>query len=318
MEYGKFVEVIEERIRDIVGEGYDVSIRQALKNNSTKFCGIVISKSDEKISPSFYLESYYDKYNEGMDIDAIAHHIVSEYRKISENGPKGLKQFKFPDTFEDAKERIIARLFNAQMNEEIIKDCPHVRFKDLVIMFFYLVHQHDNETATIRITHDIIRMWGINTEEFVQCALDNTVKTYPVHIRDLKDVIEEYTVNRQIPLGICEGEQGIVEGGDCGLGPVYVISNSYNSYGAICMLYNGLSKEIAREFQSDVIFIPSSIHEVICMKKTEETDMEGLLDCIETVNDTQVALDELLSYNAYIYLRKEDKFISYTCYGYES
>ena len=54
------------------------------------------------------------------------------------------------------------------------------------------------------------------------------------------------------------------------------------------------------------------------MKKTEETDMEGLLDCIETVNDTQVALDELLSYNAYIYLRKEDKFISYTCYGYES
>ena len=113
MEYGKFVEVIEKRIRDIVGEGYDVSIRQSLKNNSTKLCGIVISKTDEKISPSFYLESYYDKYNEGMDIDAIAHHIVSEYRKISENGPKGLKQFKFPNTFEDAKERIIARLFNA-------------------------------------------------------------------------------------------------------------------------------------------------------------------------------------------------------------
>lgn len=56
-----------------------------------------------------------------------------------------------------------------------------------------------------------------------------------------------------------------------------------------------------------MIILPSSIHEVLLVVYEEELCMEELKEMVRHVNQTEVAKEEILSDNVYIYSRKTDK-----------
>ena len=82
---------------------------------------------------------------------------------------------------------------------------------------------------------------------------------------------------------------------------VQVQSNTEMLNGAITMLYNDSLSQLCRELKTKALFlIPSSLHEILLLKRE---DIEGcaLKHMVKEVNATQVAEDEILSDNVYVY-----------------
>ena len=89
--------------------------------------------------------------------------------------------------------------------------------------------------------------------------------------------------------------------------PLYVLSNHMGRNGAIAMVYEGMLKDFATVLDHDLIILPSSIHEVLLVPYEEELCMEELKEMVRHINRTEVAEEEVLSDNVYIYRRKTDK-----------
>ena len=81
---------------------------------------------------------------------------------------------------------------------------------------------------------------------------------------------------------------------------VYILTNKSKCHGAVQMLNINLLKSVSELFGSDVILIPSSIHEILLLPVREETeDVKNLAEIVENVNNTQLEPEEILSYHVY-------------------
>ena len=86
--------------------------------------------------------------------------------------------------------------------------------------------------------------------------------------------------------------------------PMYVLTNTYRSYGASCMLYDGLMRKLALRMNTDFYIIPSSVHELILIPVAEEITRDDLDDMIKSINSTEISKEEVLSDTSYIYTRE--------------
>ena len=63
---------------------------------------------------------------------------------------------------------------------------------------------------------------------------------------------------------------------------------------------------IADRVGDGFIVLPSSLHEMIVLPPKAESEYERLADMVREVNDTQVDIEERLSYHVYMYSRDEE------------
>ena len=62
MTYYQFIQAVESKMKEVVKEDTTLSIYTAEKNNGVKRQGITIAQKGINISPTIYLEEYYEKY----------------------------------------------------------------------------------------------------------------------------------------------------------------------------------------------------------------------------------------------------------------
>ncbi len=86
--------------------------------------------------------------------------------------------------------------------------------------------------------------------------------------------------------------------------PMLTLTNKRRYNGAVCIYYPSVLKEVSETLNSDLIIIPSSIHETIIVPYLGDGDVECCNNMIREVNKQHVAAEEVLSDHAYIYDRK--------------
>ena len=134
MDKKTFNEKIKEIIEQNLTSEAKVHLQQVRKNNSVLLDGIIIQMPDSNVSPTIYLETFYEMYQRGMELESIAAKILAVYYKGRPGKKLNLEFFK---EFEKVKERIVYRLINAEKNKELLKEIPHVLLEDLAICFYY-------------------------------------------------------------------------------------------------------------------------------------------------------------------------------------
>ena len=77
--------------------------------------------------------------------------------------------------------------------------------------------------------------------------------------------------------------------------------------GAACIIDDNIQKMIAEKVGGDYFVLPSSVHEVLIMPKSEDMDPKELRNMVQDVNATQVAEGEILSDQVYGYDAKTHK-----------
>ena len=67
-----FAAVVKEAVEASLGDGYEVSINEVLKNNDTHLTGLTIRTEESNVAPTIYLEGMFERYKAG---DGIGDHF---------------------------------------------------------------------------------------------------------------------------------------------------------------------------------------------------------------------------------------------------
>lgn len=219
---------------------------------------------------------------------------------------------------------MVLRLINRAKNEELLKQIPYLKFKDLAIVCHCILITEEIGIGSILIHKHHLETWDIVEDTLFQDAFENSPKTEPYCILKISEMMREvlkYTIEERID-EICEEyetdkailldrtlENMMQELEEKNI-PMYVLTNHNRYYGAACMVYPEMLEEIGNILQEDYYILPSSVHEIIFVGKTYCMDPYTLNDMVREINRTQVLEEEWLSDHTYLYQRTEQKLIS--------
>lgn len=299
MEFTNFTTLVQREVEKRAGENYRVKLNDVMKNNGVVLRGITLMQDDSNISPTIYLNPYYDAYENGeITIAAIVADVLETYKQNKSSCNIDMKFFL---NYEAVKSRIIFKLINTEKNRELLKDIPHIPFHDLSIVFQYLVSGEQFRNAAILIRNVHIGLWRVNARDLYECAMENTPLLQGYELADMKTILGEYYASGVIDDEAIEDMQQEV--------PMYVLSNKSRVNGAACILYKDLLKDFSIEMDKNLYILPSSTHEVILLPSDGTQESAHLKAMVQEVNRTQVDEEEVLSDSVYYYDREKDVII---------
>lgn len=288
MTYQEFKTNTIQVISNKLGSNFQVTLQDILKNNDTHLDGLTILANGCNLSPTIYLNPFYEQYLEGRELDAIYDEILFIYNNHT---PKGNIDISFFTDYEKVKERIVFKLVNYERNKELLKKVPHIRYLDLALIFNCLLDSSREGFATILIYHHHLSFWHITVNELYELAVKNTPRLLHYHIENMADIISDI---------ISAGDPCLFEHSYDPL-PMYILSNKSKLNGSGCILYENLLAQISAKLHSDLYILPSSIHEVLLIPTNHSKTSTELTALVEEVNSTQLLPEEILSDHVYHY-----------------
>lgn len=291
MKFENFTKEVVDKVKEFLPEAYadaDVSLQLVNKNNGLKLTGLTIRSVDSNISPTIYLEKYYEDYVSGEDISEI----LSKIAKIRVENEVTCFETDLVANFETARERIVPRLINAEMNKDILAIKPHKIIADLAVIYTIQIDSDFEGSASVTITKDILKLWGISVDELHEVAISNLKKELPTTFKGMSEVMSEMMGMSLEDMGMPEEEQ------------MYVLTNEKKMYGAAALLDVDMMSHIVEQV-SDFFILPSSTHEVLIVPAKPGMDVKELEKMVKEVNETQVAIEDRLSDSVYTYSLEE-------------
>lgn len=301
MNFEEFCNYVENEVLSVLHhkEGKTAIVKDVHKNNGVVLKGLTILEEGKRISPTIYLEEFYE---EMVIENSTEEEILSEIASAYEKCLKEIPEFDIMGNL--TEEQIIGVLVNQEHNEELLKDIPHLLIGDsLAVIFKYLLEKSERGYASVTITDYLAQMKGYDEHTLMRIALSNTPKLLKYSFQSMGSVISAM-------MGVdCEEEN------DNSDFPMYVLSNQQNQWGAFCILYPQVLEKLFSKFGSDLVMLPSSVHELIILPQNEDMIMSDMDKMVQEVNATQVGPQDRLADKAFV-LRRDgsddiSKFVSY-------
>ena len=303
MEFTNFTTLVREEVERRTGDNYRVRLNDVRKNNGVVLRGLTVMQDDSNISPTIYLNNYYEEYISGRaTLVNVVNDVMDTYRRNKVNQSVDMRYFL---NYESVKQSIVYKLVNTEKNKELLEDIPHIDFLDLSIVFQCMIAQEELGRASILIHNVHLKLWDVSVEKLYQAARENTQRLQEYEIKTMAEVLREI-VRTENPEET-DDEDYVTELSDNV--PMYVLSNKSRVEGAARMLYPNLIRDFADAVGSSLYIIPSSIHELLLLPAGQEEESREIKHMIREINDTQVNAEEILSYSLYFYDREERKVI---------
>lgn len=294
MEYREFLKNVRKEVESRYDSNVSVTLNHVMKNNGTELDGITIMEKDKNIAPTIYINSFYDRYREGVSLKAVVSEIIRIYNQNKNSININADYF---ENYENVRKTIVYKLVNYQKNKKLLEDVPYKRVLDLAVVFYCLIEQRKGVSATALIHNEHLRIWNVTEDEIYNDALKNTPVLLAGSIVPMSKILSEIAGTAPV-----DNDEKVCE--YTGEDILYVLTNSSRVNGAACILYDNLLKKFANDVHSDLYILPSSVHEVIIVPKKNAFDKSELADMVREVNEQGVSQDEILSDNVYEYNRK--------------
>lgn len=309
MNYTEFVNAVKEKLTRELNGGVRVNVYTTKKNNATERTGLILETPGVNISPTIYLEEFFELYEKGEQMDWIIEDLVELYEEIRQEKSWDYERML---SFEGVKDRIIFRLINTEKNKELLLDVPHKKFLDLSLVFAVLVEADNDGTAVMLIKDLHMRQWKVTKEQLWNAAKENTKRLLPAECFGMNFAVYEL-LSRSTPgehdrenllrrtwhiheeLELPEKDK------------MYVLSNKLKNYGAACIAYPYILDMLAGVLKENFYVLPSSVHEVIIVPESSQIRQSELERMVREINETQVPEEEILSNHAYFYYAQEGK-----------
>ncbi len=299
LSYEEFQSYVEESILDFLPEEYenaDVSINTVTKNNGKELQALCVRTKESCISPTIYLEGFYQKYKDGADLDQVVKEVArvtdehSAGPEFAENIAEDFKNFDF------IKDRVILTVVNTEKNAEMLKNTPHTEKEDLSFIYKVMLGEDKRDgMATITIKEEHMAYWGLTVEDLHSLAMKNSQEKLPASVKSMNDIMLEMLGRDGLP-------EEVVEAMIMNMPPenqMYVISNSNSVNGASAIFYSDALADLSDKLGGvDLFVLPSSVHEVIAVS-TDMGTPEMLAEMVKEVNGSEVSLEEQLSDHVY-------------------
>lgn len=283
MNIKEFAKNIAEQIQNKLGEEYQVATTEVLKTNNVKLTGIMIKKENSTIAPCIYANDFYDTYRDqnAEYMNDTADQIIQIYQENKEPHI----QLSIWNDYDSIKDNIQGCLINTEKNTELLKDIPHRTIMDLSLVYLlkvYLVKpDSDSRNGLIRITNEILKCWSVNEQMLYDALMVNITKQ--IHMMPLESCIQQ--MDQDAPFQRT---------------PAHVLTNINYQNGSVQLLNKIALKTTAQTLKSNLILLPSSIHEWLVVPQIDD-DYESFAKMVRSINDSVVSDSEILSDHIYRY-----------------
>lgn len=285
MNYQQFIITLKERVSLLLCEDVTIQTHTTLKNNGHERIGLTISDKNIHISPTIYLEEYFKQFTEGYSMEYIAQNIYDLYQEVKYNHVWNAHTIK---DFSVIQSKIVYKVIHAEKNKTLLQNMPHTLYLDFAIVFYVLFEADESGTATIPITNELLHLWNTTTETLQKIAFVNTPHLLSADFNSMQTVINKI-------LGITPSPEDQMDD------IMFVLTNSFRTFGAACILYKGLLESIGNQIGENYYILPSSIHEVIIVPESQSPTREYLREMVIEINETQVEQEDFLSDSIYYY-----------------
>lgn len=288
-------EEITNIIKNKMGEDYVITYHEVIKNNNVILHGVLIRKISETVAPTVYIDSFME-----MTAEQAAENVIKIYRQSNNDlCTKELEMISKIGNFSDVKSLLSIRLINKESNKAILgidqREIPYIScesflnfipyesFLDLAVII--TINFSDDNTVTTKVNNRMLKMWDISFEKALSIAKDNFYSKGSYFVS-----MEKMLADMGFPVF------GNID--------IYVLTNTVKFFGAGIITNSEVMDDLCDTLISDLIVIPSSIHEVIVLPFTGEFKIDNITKMIIDVNTSEVDPEEVLSDHPYFYRKK--------------
>lgn len=275
-------EVIE-KIMEELGNGYEVKKVTVQKTNGIRDGIQIVLTAYPQVGATFYPS---ERLSVDENVDGI---IRALHEKLTPDKIREVLRVKEILGNKDfVRSHLQIKMVNYELNKEWLQDAIYEPVLDLAAVAYLVLNEESDSFESVTLKKGLLSHIGLSEREVLDLAKRNMPEP---EVLDLTKAVIH-------PLG---------EAIDSGF---YVVTNHQKMNGAACMLSPAL-KSMADVSESDIIVIPSSVHEIIIMKDLG-MDKDFLSQMIQEVNaDSNCLLpDEVLSDHPYVYRRSSQKLES--------
>ena len=242
------------------------------------FLDIIIGKLKETLGET---ADMYKEYKDGQSIESITDAII----KIVQDNSNIIEKPVISQ--EEAKKNLYTAVINFERNAEMLRDVPYERFQDLAIV----PRWHVGEGASFLVYNNLLPELRLTKEEVLEIAERNTEnKEYSV--TSLSSMIKNL-------IGAEYGDDLLAE--NTPEISMYVVTNDRRYDGAVAITSDKVMKSVREQIGEDIYILPSSRHEIICVKQSECPDTVALAEMVSSVNASTVSTADYLSDTVYAY-----------------
>lgn len=304
MNFNVFQEKVAESLSGFYKGEATAEVKQIVKNNGVIRHGVVISGKEENVSPTIYLEEFYDSYLEGKEFGRIIEEIIKIYE---ENKVMVSIDMDFFMDYERVRGRMFLKVIHYEKNEKQLSEIPHERFLDLAVVVYYAYMNDYLGKGTIQITVSHLDGWGVSWETLYKDAERNTKEKLGLEIISMKNMLKEmlsYRTDKE-SLEQIEDAMNCMDDDRC----MHVLTLRGRYYGAAVICFPEMLQVFGEQCGHDFYILPSSVHELIAVPSVNEESPEKLKCMVREVNEACVEQQEQLSDNIYYFDISSNKVI---------
>lgn len=295
----EFLQAVVNAVKMIYGIRAEVSVADIKLNNGNRSC--IQVQCGQNTYANMYMDSYYQAFWNG-DLSAVmgaAEAVIQakEDGKAHEDVLDGMVQ-KLLD-YEQAKDILMCRLVNTELNRDALNRMPNIPFHDLSITFCLMVDTAGNQSTGVN--NGVLDYWGVSIDELYRDALANMQEKMPARI---KNIFEAVTDTEDMAKELEKAAK------DAGAQPLCILTNRIGIMGAAVILYPGVLESCAEKMGGDFYLFPNSIHEfLISPVAGMDISPDEMRRIIRHINQEELEPDDVLADHAYLYSAAEKKLV---------
>ena len=301
MNRSEFQQYLQDTIKEYLPENYmdaSITFKEEVKNNDIHLIGMTIVRPEEHIVPIIYIDSFYNDYKKGKNIDEIVKEIANIHTEIveQENQLSELDQNteQLLMDYDKVKDKLQIRLCDTQENQDRLANLVHTEHSDFSATYHVEIKKG---VASMAVTPMVLKKWGISVEQLHHDALVSDMNRHPVFC-DVQNMMESMMLEKE-PENLLD-----VGPGQSGMG-IYCLTNKDKMNGAGLILQEDLMQQIREIVGGDFYILPSSCHEVLVVPESMEMDAKELSAIVQQVNETEVSIEDFLSNHIQYYNSKK-------------
>lgn len=300
------MEEMRNMVQKAFGDDFYVSLETVKKNNGLTKNAVNIRQSDEPIASVIYIDQVLGLIKDGSTgLQDAVNEIVEMYEKqsteITMNGAAGIMESLKK---ENILKKVVYRLINREKNREKLAYVPHRDFLDLAVVYCMEENKAGGLQYSVMLDDALCYSLGISLAELEEASEQNT-QARGFTVQTMDDIIRQ-SVSED--MGATPSETLGVSMRVPARPDMWVFTSISKAYGAPILLYQKYFEDVAVGLNDDLYIMPSSIHELVCIPAAG-VNPGDLRTIVREINSTQVAVEDVLSNNVYLY-RKETGVIS--------
>lgn len=291
-----FVRTVADRLPDYLSEDLkitDISVKEVVKHNDQHKLGIEFTLAESNFSPVVYPDALFEDYQAGKPLEKILQALSHTVEKSLPKVPIVTKETvtQTLSNYESARHHLSIRLCDPDLNQELLENSVHSKVSDFEAIYQLKFAMPDERVGYSTITPAMLDTWGVSMETLQKDAATCTWAEYPI-LSPLGNTISYLTSGLPLPNLLETGEP--IQMSDDML-PIFVLSNDHAMQGASLITLPDLLDQIGDIVQDDFYILPSSLHEVIIVPQNTQMSLDELSEMVHSINESQVAAEELLS-----------------------